>query len=115
MKRSRAEQRGDNQVDRARVLEVRIHSPPAKSQQQTRFRHFRHGDFRGARNAAAPGSDGTLGVGHDPLDERKKIDNSALRCYKSTNTTCIFIDSGLPDIADLQGVSSQIRVFRILI
>ena len=51
-------------------------------------------------NAAAPGSDGTLGVGHDPLDERQKtIDNSALRCYKSTNTTCIFIDSGLPDIA----------------
>jgi len=33
MKRSRAEQRGDNQVDRARVLEVRIHSPPAVSQQ----------------------------------------------------------------------------------
>ena len=31
MKRSRAEQRGDNQVDRARVLEVRIHSPPADS------------------------------------------------------------------------------------
>src|SRR6516165_12624837 len=29
MKRSRAEQSGDNQVDRARVLEVRIHSPPA--------------------------------------------------------------------------------------
>ena len=33
MKRSRAEQRGDNQVDRARVLEVRIHSPPAESPQ----------------------------------------------------------------------------------
>ena len=31
MKRSRAEQRGDNQVDRARVLEVRIHSPRAVS------------------------------------------------------------------------------------
>src|SRR6516165_5168072 len=30
MKRSRAEQKGDNQVDRARVLEVRIHSPPAE-------------------------------------------------------------------------------------
>jgi hypothetical protein len=32
--------------------EVRIHLPPAKSQQQTRFRHFRHGGFGGARNAA---------------------------------------------------------------
>src|SRR6516165_2930205 len=31
MKRSRAEQSGDNQVGRARVLEVRIHSPPADS------------------------------------------------------------------------------------
>jgi hypothetical protein len=31
MKRSRAEQRGDNQLDRARVLEVRINSPPAVS------------------------------------------------------------------------------------
>ena len=31
---------------------VRIHLPPAKSQQQTRFRHFRHGGFGGARNAA---------------------------------------------------------------
>jgi hypothetical protein len=33
MKRSRAEQRDDNQVDRARVLEVRIHFPPPVSQQ----------------------------------------------------------------------------------
>src|SRR6516165_10394711 len=38
MKRSRAEQRGDNQVDRARVLEVRIHSPPADSPSLSRFR-----------------------------------------------------------------------------
>jgi hypothetical protein len=36
MKRSRAEQRGDNQIDRARVLEVRIHSPPAGSLLRTR-------------------------------------------------------------------------------
>jgi hypothetical protein len=33
MKRSRAAQNGDNQIDRARVLEVRIHSPPAASLQ----------------------------------------------------------------------------------
>ena len=38
MKRSRAEQKGDNQVDRARVLEVRIHSPPADSPSLSRFR-----------------------------------------------------------------------------
>jgi hypothetical protein len=33
MKSSRAAQRTDNQTDRARVLEVRIHSPPAVSLQ----------------------------------------------------------------------------------
>jgi len=33
MKSSRAAQRSDNQLDRARVLEVRIHLPPAESQQ----------------------------------------------------------------------------------
>ena len=37
MKRSRAEQRGDKQIDRARVLEVRIHSPPAESRENFRF------------------------------------------------------------------------------
>ena len=31
MKRSRAAQKGDNQIDRASVLEVRIQSPPAES------------------------------------------------------------------------------------
>src|ERR1700758_5701171 len=41
MKRSRDAQRSDNQMDHVRVLEVRIHLPPAES--RTNFRYLSGG------------------------------------------------------------------------
>jgi len=59
-------------------LMVRIHSPPATSQQQTRFRHLRHGGFGGAIVAQGFAVPFTLA---NPL--RRDSTRNSIRCKHS--------------------------------